>query len=190
MTDAFRIRLRAALAAHEGRVHWMYPDGRGNVTIGVGHLLPSATPALKLPLHNSEGKRATLQQTYAAWASVRHTGKPYRELTLTDAAVDALLDQDIDERQPVLDKTFAGVVLPDSPALGLWDILFNTGSFAGWPDLTAAVRAGDWARAAAESKRKEGQDGVSPQRNQDTKQLFLAALQIPIPVETTRSLSA
>lgn len=177
MTDLGRMKRRLMLRLHEGCVAWIYPDGRGNPTVGVGHLLRSAKDAITLPFVVAEtGRPATVQQIAAAWASVRHTGRPARELILSDPDINKLLDRDIEEREPIFERTFGGVELPESVELGLWDILFNTGGFDGWPRLTAAVRAGDWETAAKESKRIEGRAGVSHERNETTRLLFLDAL--------------
>lgn len=177
MTDIGRSKRRLLLRTNEGCVPWIYPDGAGNPTVGVGHLLRTVKDAIALPFVVKTGKPATVQQIAAAWASVRHTGKPYRDLILLDPDINALLDRDLDEREPIMQRAFGGLELPESVELALWDILFNTGNFEEeWPNLTAAVRAGDWARAAAESKRKEGNAGVSAQRNELTRALFLEAL--------------
>ena len=183
MTDIGRMKRRLMLRLHEGCVAWIYPDRAGNPTVGVGHLLRTLREAIALPFVVAETRQpATRQQIAAAWASVRHMRKPYKALILRDPDINKLLDADIDEREPIMERTFGGVELPESVELGLWDILFNTGGFEGWPKLTAAVRAGDWATAAKESKRIEGDNGVSATRNETTRELFLAALK-PQPQE-------
>jgi GH24 family phage-related lysozyme (muramidase) len=173
VTPALKQKLVSLLSDHEGRIPWMYPDSNGNVTVGVGHLLPSALSAMNLGFPFWINRRkATAQEICSAWAYVRHTSTPFKTLTLAEPDIDALLGQDLERFEPIVAATFPNIVLPESAEIAVWDMVFNLGSFAKFPKFVAAVRAGDWAAAAAESKRRD--IGVS--RNRDTAQAFLALL--------------
>jgi len=44
-----RKKLKEMLLESEANIPWMYCDSRGNVTVGIGHLIPNAEAATKLP---------------------------------------------------------------------------------------------------------------------------------------------
>ena len=168
MTPEFEQKLFPLLAEHEGRVRWMYPDTKGNVTVGVGHLLASPVEAAKLPFLVA-GRRATYQEILGGWLFVRRTHQAYTPLTLADASIDLLLRKDVERFEPIVQKTF-DIPLPETALLAIWDMVFNLGSFGKFPKFVAAVRAGDWETAAAESKRRD----IGVGRNKDTADALLA----------------
>src|SRR5579863_2584618 len=59
----------AKLEWFEGSIPWMYLDTRGNVTVGVGLLVPDAAAAQKLPFV-FEGRAATAAETATEYARV------------------------------------------------------------------------------------------------------------------------
>ena len=182
MTAALRSKILALIEAHEGRCPTMYPDSKGNVTVGVGHLLEFLQSAVELPFFiraagapATNKTRATTQQICAGWASVKHNRQPYPLLSLSDLDIDALLDADLTKFEPVMKQTFDVDDLPEPVELALWDMAFNLGSFHAFPNLVAAVRVGDWHRAAEECVRKD----IGAERNAETQALFRQALTLP-----------
>jgi GH24 family phage-related lysozyme (muramidase) len=169
MNPEVQKRVLALLERHEGRSPHMYPDSKGNVTVGVGHLLPNVQSALLLPFKLADGTRASLAQVSAGWASMRSFGKACHAVELDEPAIDDLLLSDLKQFEPAMAKFPQG--LPETIETALWDMVFNLGSFHKFPLLVGAVHAGDWDRAAEESTRKD----VGAERNADTRALFLAA---------------
>lgn len=178
MTPESRKKLEKLLEIHEGRVRTMYPDSDGNVTVAVGHLLPNAAAASRLPflllgLPGQAKASATAEHIEMAWNYTRDNRRPYRGLELSDADIDKLRDEDIDEAIAVLGRTFDLNSIPESAQIGLGDMAFNLGSFHKFPKLVEAVKAGDWKTAADECQRR----GISDSRNEDTRRLLLAAVE-------------
>jgi len=91
---------------------------------------------------------------------------------LPDAEIDALLDRRIAEFEAGLRHDFDGFdSYPERARLGLLDMAFNLGNnglVTKFPSFTAAARAGDWAKCAAECRR----NGISATRNEEVKKLF------------------
>ena len=172
LTPEFEPILRRMFEDQEGRIPWMYPDSEGNVTAGIGHLLPDALSAFALPfIFRESGIPATTNQIVDAWNYVKAAGKPYRFLILREPDIDALWLKDCQRFLPVLRRAFPIASVPTSAKLGLWDMVFNLGSFRAFPELTKAVLAGDWNRVAQESKRRK----IGERRNIATRLLFEAA---------------
>jgi GH24 family phage-related lysozyme (muramidase) len=170
----------AKLEWFEGSIPWMYLDTRGNVTVGVGLMLPDVAAAQKLPFV-MDTQPATEGEITAEFARVaampmgrpalfyRHDNAP--ELPRTE--IDSLL------RTVLLGfETELRVALPgydgfaDSVKLALLDMAYNLGPASllhGYPNLIRAVNAGNWAQAAAQCFRH----GPGAARNQWTQQMFL-----------------
>jgi GH24 family phage-related lysozyme (muramidase) len=173
MDAALRTKLVPLISAHEGRSRHMYPDTRGNVTVGVGHLLPSVAAAVALPFYIVppvlERVRATAQQISAAYAYVKATRQPYLSLVLDDADIDQLLADDIARFEPVVRQAFPEFDnLPAPVQIAIYDMVFNLGSLRAFPKFVAAVNARDWNLAAEECLRRD----VGQKRNHDTADLF------------------
>ena len=175
MTADAQRKLAELIEQHEGRVRYMYPDSLGNVTVGVGHLLATVGAAAQLPFYSADGqKRAGLGAICSAFASVRNQHKPYHALILFDEDIDKLLDADMGEAIASLKRTFPENyhALPDTVTVALADIAYNCGTLHAFPKLIAAVREGNWQLAAEECRRRN----IGETRNEDTRQMFLAAL--------------
>ena len=174
----FEQKLAALVESHEGRLRSMYPDSAGNVTVGVGHLLANVAVASDLPFyHVAPGQphdrtRATRQQICAGWAFVKNNHKLYPALELSDEDIDKLRDADLASASTVV-RHFFPAAIPDPVAVALGDMAFNLGSFHKFPKLVAAVERSDWQQAASECERR----GISHRRNEDTRQLFLIAME-------------
>lgn len=157
----------------EGRVPWMYPDSEGNVTIGVGHLIPNAESGTGLPLMARKAKRAaTPDEIRAAWTYVRTNRQPYRDVYLEEPAIDKLLEQDCARCQYPLRRAFGTALdLPRPAVIALWDMAFNLGSFGAFPRLRMAIAIGDFEMASQECVRRS----IGKIRNDMTREMLLDA---------------
>lgn len=174
---------RADFNDWEGRIPYMYVDTRGFVTVGVGYMLPHAGAAAELPFVWREGgQRATTDEIRTEFDRVHQQPmgklaqayKPFTKLDLPDAAIDALLKTTADRFELGLTQNFTGYRNYPAPAKrALLDMAYNLGidGLLKFKKLKAAVEAGNWAGAAAESYR----NGPSKDRNDWTRQMFLKA---------------
>jgi GH24 family phage-related lysozyme (muramidase) len=167
----------------EGRIAHMYLDTRGLVTVGVGKMLPHVAAAQKLPfVQRANGQPASAEQIAADFAAVKaqplgklaHSYRKFTQLELPDAAIDALLRLTVDSFEADLRARLPGYAKAPAPAkAALLDMAYNLGmdGLLKFARLKAAVAAGRWAQAAAECRR----NGPSPERNEWTRDQFLAA---------------
>ena len=174
-------RSLAKLEEFEGTIPWMYRDTVGKVTVGVGLMLPDAEAACRLPFQVG-GAAATEAEIAAEFARVdvlpmgraalfyRATGKPELEKADIDRLLRTVLtgfEGRLREALPQYDA------LPDGVKMALLDMIYNLGPaglLKGFPKMLDAVRAGDWARAAACCERR----GPGAARNAWTRQMLLA----------------
>ncbi len=151
----------------EGRENVMYKDIYGYVTTGIGHLLPNAASATKLPWINGNvpATRAEILSEYNR-VLVMADAKPadYRvtaKLRLTDAAVTEMTLDRLDTfYKQLLAERFKNPALPDFDYLPvpaqfvcmsiIWAVGVK-GLTTGFPKFLAAVKASDWITAAVES---------------------------------------
>jgi GH24 family phage-related lysozyme (muramidase) len=169
---------------YEGRIPWMYLDIRGLVTIGAGVLVDPLELALRLPLQ-LDGRPATPGEIATEWRALkkRHSlaqqgagaASKITRLRLTEADLDALTWSRLDSTVAALVRRWPG--LPGWPwqaQLAVCSWAWAVGALAqGWPRFEAALRAQDWATAAAECRiREAGNPGVAP-RNAENRRLFL-----------------
>ena len=161
----------------------MYRDHRGNVTVGVGILLPTASSAMALPFRfRSSGLLApadAITSEYDVVAGLPYEidygagyYKPFTQLDLSDAAIEVLKRQHVNEDFERLIKIFPNFgKFPESAQLALLDMMYNLGSFQEFPNLQRFVLEEDWVGAANESER----GGPSPERNAYVFDLFMDA---------------
>jgi GH24 family phage-related lysozyme (muramidase) len=181
----------AHLEIFEGVVPWMYLDTKGFVTVAVGELL--ATPAHALALafvdaNNNPSTPAAIQAEYTRVSALSPGKFPaafYRSPlspTLPHPAVDVLLARHLAFFDTQLNQRLANYsVFPDAAKLGLLDMIYNlgvTGLFNGFPTFMSYVQNQNWAGAATQCLR----NGPSPQRNDWTRQQFLAAAAAATPI--------
>ena len=178
MTPAQLSQIKANIEASEGRTSWLYRDSgpAGAATCGIGHLVPDFAACQSLPflppitgaewarlLSEPRGCRASFYQTVT-------TGR------LSDAAIDALLDQDVTERLGPIRSAIPGFdTLPDGPMAAVFDMAYNlgvSGLTKGYPHLMAALATRDWETCAAQCRRI----GVSVVRNTKTAEMFSSAV--------------
>lgn len=164
----------------EDVISHMYLDTVGKVTIGTGHLVPSAAAAGTLLMKvAATGKAATPAQKKAEYAEMKkqEPGKKasyYEQFTMLamDAAEsDALLLADLMRSEGDLKSIFSGYAsFPAAAQEALVDMAFNLGKtkFLKYADLIAACNAADWKTAAAECHR----NGIPQDRNDEIRLLF------------------
>lgn len=186
---------------HEGVIDHMYLDTVGKVTIGIGFMMPDAAAALDYKLINRKtGAPATAAEIAADWSKVHEqqkgriasTYRKFTKLDLPEAETRKLLKERLDGFAAILRTRFAGFDAFPAPArLALLDMIFNlgpTGLTKGFPKLCRAADRGDWKVCAAECNRL----GIHVSRNDETRDLFLAAAaaSTPAPAPPPLSLSA
>jgi GH24 family phage-related lysozyme (muramidase) len=188
----------------ENCIPWLYRDTRGNVTVGVGKMIPSQAALLDLDLvhpfqcaappyaESPDGPgRATMPQMVADWNRLQalpygqeYKAGSYKALSsvyLLDADSSALLMEVVTandaELAPKL-PCYAG--LPDCVKVALLDMAYNLGCAGlldGYPKMLAAAAIGDWITMAAQCRR----GGIPEERNAWAAQEIKKALAPVIP---------
>ena len=174
------------LIRSEGNIPHMYRCTGGRVTVGIGHAIKGEDEAVRLPFVDSSGAKAAEVAVREGYRRVQ--GAPsdlkaqayaqFTHLVLAGADIDTLLRSDIDE--------FVSGIRAEYPEWDSWpervqeavfDMIFNCGpaGFRKFKRLIAALKALDWATAAAECHRQ----GISEGRNAETAALFRAAAGLP-----------
>ncbi len=176
--------------AGENVIKYMYQDSRGNVTIGIGHLIPNEAAARSLGAANffflrGEIHREMIEQNLAdAFHAVRNaTGteakdfETFTEIRITERAISNLFELDVDTKLKeirALREFHDYSTYPPRAKLALLDMAFTTGATGTrdiFPKFTAAVRHRDWQEAARESNRDPG----NADRNKIVRDWFLDA---------------
>lgn len=170
----------------EGVVPWMYLDIKGYVTVAIGLLIDPVEMAMALPwVRLSDGAPASAAEIREEWQRIktaRHlatTGageaKKLCALRLTPEGVRLATLAALERMLRSLVLDFADwEEWPGDAQLAVLLLVWAVGTdlTRKWPRLTAALRARDWATAAAESHiREEGNPGVKP-RNAKIRALF------------------
>jgi GH24 family phage-related lysozyme (muramidase) len=177
-------QLKQMLIENEGNVQHMYLDTVGKVTIGVGHMIPSAADAQQIQFVTcGTSTAATTQQILAEFtnmgrqrpAMAASSYRQFAQLEMTPAAVDALLDRDISVMENGLRANLPAYDSFPGPAQdALLDMAFNLGVhglIAHFPHLISAAVAKDWNTCATQCHR----NGISESRNQKTADMFRSA---------------
>jgi GH24 family phage-related lysozyme (muramidase) len=181
----------AQLKVFEGCVPWMYRDTAGNVTVGVGLMLPDAAGACALPFVAAAGGAATAEEVAAEYVRVdglavgklpafyKAAGSP----ELPQPVIDERLGAVLEGFEATLRAGLAGYdALPDGVKMALLDMAYNLGPeglLKGYPRMVQAVETGNWAQAAVECER----NGISAVRNAWTSKQFLSAVVATIKAE-------
>ena len=176
---------------NEGNIPWMYLDTRGNVTVGIGHLLDDADEAAKLPfVAGRAGRPAAAADIVAGHAAVRRARRlatrgagAFRGLTdlrLPEASVLALYERDFNAILGYTRDAFRSVgggfdSYPPAAQLAVLDMAFNLGArglYRRFPRFREhGLGRRDFATAARECRRT----GISASRNDRTRDLLLEA---------------
>ncbi len=170
----------------EGSYSYMYEDTAGNVTVGVGKMLPNAAAAQKLGFvrrANPTAKPpvvagpATPDEIKADFDSVNSQPsgklasyyKQFTKLDLPDSVISSILNADV---QSFLSSVIASFPdfnsYPAEACAAIFDMAYNLGAgklVSDFPTFCKAVKAKDWATAAKECQR----GGIGDARNAWTK---------------------
>jgi GH24 family phage-related lysozyme (muramidase) len=170
MTPELFAAVSANLAKHEGRRLQMYLDSVGVCTIGIGHALFAPAACMQIPFWRSTNELATREEISAEYDAVKRKLRAAK-LLISYEMTEMLLRADLKRFETVVGNTFScWEQYPQSVQVALFDIAFNTGSFAHWPKFSLAIQQRNFKAAAAESHRPQ----VSEDRNKDTyTQLFV-----------------
>lgn len=177
----------------ESLVRHMYKDTTGNVTVGVGHMIPNAAHAkglhvglLPFQWHDLKNKKAVTDADVIAdfnRVKAAPTGnylaeyyEQFTKLKVTDAAARALLDNDANQFVDEVRRSssFPGFdTYPPEAQQAIVDMAFNMGvpKLTTFTEFVKAVKSRDWKTAAAESSRKK----IQSDRNTKTASLLLSA---------------
>lgn len=170
----------------EGCIEHLYLDVKGLPTIACGVLIATEATARALPLVHKDGTPATEDERAADWYRV----KARRELAQQGARAAAAVAQLRLTPDGVEQVTWAKLELTVEalirrfPAFGEWpasaqlavvSLAWACGPAFAFPKCEAALRAQDWAGAAAECAiNSKGNPGVVP-RNRANRALLLGA---------------
>ncbi len=162
-------RYRQKVDDFEGHVTYMYLDIKGNVTVGLGHLIRNAAEAKQLrffergttnPVHPAHIENAFNKVLNSRLAGSKHTA--FKDMTHIDLDLDEienLFDDDVMQFIHELNHKFTDFeTYPASAQLGMLDLAYNMGTtrFAeGFPVFRDALKFRNWLKVAEESHRKE-----------------------------------
>lgn len=163
-----RARLLPILAQFEGDLLYMYPDGEGRVACGIGTDINSPAAANLLRWIRLDGTWADPSEVEAEWMRVRGLRQYRREgggsSRFRDSAqlhvdpdsleeyTDGLL---ADDERVIRQPQFLGAAYDTMPAdaqLARLRTMYADGPESPWPKMDAAIRAGNFLEAAAESR--------------------------------------
>lgn len=165
----------------EGETDFMYKDDKGNVTVGVGFMMPDESAAVSLPFVYEDGP-ASEEQKRAEWRTINALASGYvaswyedsTELYLEDEFITSHLQSLVAVNFTELTRIFPDYgEYPSAARLALQDMIYNLGmtNFNKFTKLKAAVVSRDWETAAAESHRTIRDES----RNDAVRDLFLKA---------------
>lgn len=168
----------------EGKVHFMYLDIKGLVTVGIGNLIDPVDAALNLPfVHKSDGSPASQDEIQTEWNTLKSQPDlaqkgykacaPLTNLMLTDDSIAQLVTAKLNQFASTLQSTSEFSTMDSWPAdaqLGLLSMAWAMGPAFGssWPKFRAACAASDWSTAAANCRMSEtGNPGLKPRNDAD-----------------------
>jgi GH24 family phage-related lysozyme (muramidase) len=173
----------------EGSIPWMYLDTKGKVTVGIGHMIPDADAATRLPFTLSSeppvGRAETADEiavrsafAVVATAPEGMLARRYERLTvprLSTAAMRAVHEADTRAFLARIRARFDAFDSYPLPArLAVLDMAYNLGLDGLWrkfPRWRAACLDQDWRTCAKECRRRD----IQASRNLWTRQRFLEA---------------
>lgn len=176
--------IRKKLEEYEGFIEHIYRDSKGFATVAVGHMMPNVQAAQQLTFYTQKGSRATAAEIKVDYDAVMKQPanrlavyyKRFTTLKMKRADADQLTNKHIDSFYKELKIIYPDFdTFPSEAKLALIDIIFNVGMTNlknRWPTMNAAIKAKDWAKAAANSNRKAP---ISAARNKYVKDLFIKA---------------
>jgi len=200
LSTATKKKLRKKLYLYEGNFNHLYLDTKGKVTIGVGHLIPNKGAISALTLYTTKNNLPDLPATLhdkqneydkiskLPWGQQHGAAsfKPHTTLTMKTTDIHHLLDNHVNrfykELTTIYKKTNGYVEdfdnMHENVQLALFDMIFNLGAskiVKMFKNFDAAIKVGNWKKAANESNRPD----VNVARNQYVKQLLTTAPTTP-----------
>lgn len=162
----------------EGCIDFLYLDGAGIVTIGIGCTIPDIAA---LPLvRRSDNIRASRPEIFTEFNAIKAlpSGKPasyygkVARLYLPDSEIQSLFRSRLQGFITAIEQSVTSLNgVPESACLALVDMAFNLGIAglkAKFPHFMNAFVAKDWKTCALECKR----NGIQAERNEWTRQVF------------------
>jgi len=191
LAASVRNEVYKSLEQFEWRVNHLYLDNKGNVTVGVGHLISSRTEMANIPMYSTQRKapsnRATLAEKQAEFDNVTkqskgyvaHWYKQHTTLIMQNLDINNQLNHHIDAFYKELIRYYTKSNgfksdfdnFPVEAQIALFDMAYNMGlpKFkTQFINFNAAVKIEDWATASKESSRFD----VKKFRNDYVKALF------------------
>lgn len=144
----------------EGKVFHLYADQAGLLTTGMGYLCNDLPTVAALPWKRPDGTLASRDEVVAMYAAVRSHADAdrlkgggwfarYSTLRLDEADVDALTFRKLDSNEMILRRRFDDYDnWPADAQLAIHSWAWGVGPSAGYPQMSAALRRGDFAEAA------------------------------------------
>jgi GH24 family phage-related lysozyme (muramidase) len=173
------------LERFEGSVPHMYLDSLGNVTIGIGHLLPKEGAVINLTMqHKTTHEIASSYDKRKEFNKINALPKGYKtnfyashtNLYISQANIILLTLDHIKTFREELTNLYKDFDYFPTPAQeALFDMIFNLGATRlskGFPKFNRAVRDKDWGKAAEECGRRD----VQTERNDEIKRLLQEAM--------------
>lgn len=201
--NAVNEKVKDFIRPHEDEVPYFYRDTKGNVTVGIGQMIPNEDKAKELPLYRYEGKKvlrpAKDEEKVEAFQRVKNAKEPlntnhkkfdpreeneFINLQLQRPDQEFLFENHLRQNVKEIVKKFPDFeTYPPSARKGIQDMQFNMGgnfNERGWDNFFSAARSRNWEKAAHESRRdlhkgdeKANEDDI---RNQNTKRAFMDAI--------------
>ena len=194
-TSETKAKLREALAEYEGYVKHLYLDTKGNVTVGVGHMLPDKNAMSGVIMYKVQNDKltqpATLQEKMDEYGSIKklpfssittaRSFKQHTSLVMKDSDIDFLTNKHIDSFHGELKGSYTKAHsyqnnfddFEPNLQLALFDMAFNLGTPTlknNFPKFNTAIKSEDFSTAAKESHRKD----IAEERNNFVKNLILS----------------
>lgn len=208
LPDNVLMEVQNDLIGFEGSSSNMYLDSVSTVTVGVGTALEAVTEvdSINFVYANNLKSQASIADKRAAWNTVQAISQPrgkacnfaagyFQTITniiIQQPEIDRLLNLKLQEFYMALLNIYPGFdSMPDQAKIGLFDMIYNLGPEGieyKFPHFTKAIRARDWATAAAQSDRPQ----VGARRNATTKARFMKCagiITLPAPPLVTLSKS-
>lgn len=200
LDQSVRTEVVKNILTFEKRINHFYLDSVGKVTVGIGHMLPNKMAVSSITMYKVKNKlpgaMATLMDKQKEFDAILKQKKNYKAewyekhttLVMKDADSTALLNKHVDSFYKELIATYKkSKGYPDdfdnfdkNVQAALFDMIFNLGAGQIVNKLTkfdAAVKSGDWKKAAAESNRPQ----LDPKRNTYVKtKLNAAAIKVKV----------
>lgn len=131
-----KLELRNKKIAYEGNVPHMYLDTEGQVTIGIGHMMPSAAAAQKVNFLRADGIKASAEEIKNEFDKVKSMRKsqsadkyePFTKLHITEQEIYRLTDNHLINFHKELKNLYLGFdSFPKNVRFALFDMIYNLG---------------------------------------------------------------